>query len=69
MNGFEIHININFKENYVVFFLKRRKVSIEVGNCIYLPVKEPEKIALKRKLKQIVLIILQVTHHSHINRI
>lgn len=42
MNGFEFHININFKENYVVYLLNRRKASIEVGNCVYLQMKEPE---------------------------
>lgn len=42
MNGFEFHINTNLKENYVGFFLKRKKASIETGKCVYLQVKELE---------------------------
>jgi hypothetical protein len=42
MSGFEFHINVNLKENYVGFFLKWRKASIEIGKCVYPQVKELE---------------------------
>lgn len=42
MNGFEFRINVSLKENYVGFSLKQRKASIEIGQCVYLQVKELE---------------------------